>query len=78
VLADKHKTGGAELEALGWEKQFTRGEPRLSEMVELFESMGREVLLKPAETPDNYVNPDCEACFISCDSNQKIIWTRKL
>lgn len=32
----------------GWTKQFTTDEPRLSEAVELYKSLGYEVRLEPA------------------------------
>jgi hypothetical protein len=34
-----------ELISLGWEKRFVADEPRLSEMTELYESIGFDVLL---------------------------------
>ncbi|MEE8436829.1 MAG: hypothetical protein V3S22_00690 [Candidatus Neomarinimicrobiota bacterium] len=74
-LKNNSKTMG-KIRAGGWEKQFTRGEPRLSEMVDLFESIGREVRLEPAGPPENYVGEDCESCFLSCGNDQKTIWTR--
>ncbi|MAG20797.1 MAG: hypothetical protein QF613_00470 [Candidatus Marinimicrobia bacterium] len=64
-------------EADGWEKQFTCGEPRLSEMVELFTSMGREIHLEPMASEDRPLGVDCEACFTSCGEKMQTIWTRK-
>ena len=40
-------TRQAELEAEGWEARFIADEPRLSESVELYESLGMEVHLEP-------------------------------
>ena len=37
----------AELEKEGWSRQFTSDEPRLSEAVELYKSLGFEVHLEP-------------------------------
>ena len=40
-----------ELVGLGWTRRFIACEPRLSESVELYESLGFEVLLEPLPGP---------------------------
>lgn len=65
------------LEADGWEKQFTCGQPRLSEMVDLFLSMGREIHLEPMASDDRPLGAECEACFVSCGDEMQTMWTRK-
>ena len=60
----------------GWIKQFTCGEPRLTETKELFESMGKEVHLEELTKEDQPLGADCDACFIACDETVKTIWTR--
>lgn len=42
-----------ELSRDGWEKKFVSCEPRLSEMAELYESLGLEVLLEPLPPKDS-------------------------
>ncbi len=56
----------------GWVRQFTATEPRLSEMVELYQSLGLEVRLGPA-TPEP--GQDCTACLV--DNRVKTIYTRE-
>lgn len=58
----------------GWEKQMTYDEPRLSELVELFEGTGFETLLEP-------FNPEEESGCVECmriePERYKTIYTRK-
>ena len=62
-----------ELKKEGWEKRFTTSEPRLSEAVELYESMGFEVLVLPA-APEDMNEAACDVCV---DPNTlKTIYTR--
>lgn len=60
----------------GWVKQFTCGEPRLSEACDLFAEMGREVMLVLMEKEDQPLGSKCDACFESCGDEMKTIWTR--
>ena len=64
-----------ELKKEGWEKQFTYDEPRLSEAVELYKSMGFEVHLEPATKED--MEEECGICFGDMVDNYKTIYTRK-
>ncbi len=68
-----------ELLGLGWEKRFMADEPRLSEMKELYESIGFEVLLEPL--PDKQeiagcVESGCTACMDIDPDRYRIIYTR--
>ena len=64
----------AELEKEGWTRQFTVDEPRLSEAVELYKSLGFEVRLEPV-VPDE--NPEeCAACLEVMCARYKEIYTR--
>lgn len=63
-----------ELEREGWVRQFTADEPRLSEVVELYESLGFEVHLEPV-TPDESV-VECQICFEEESERYKTIYTR--
>ena len=60
----------------GWVKQFTCGEPRLSESCELFKSMGRDVHLEEMAKEDQPMGAECDSCFIACSDEMKTIWTR--
>ncbi|HID19096.1 TPA: hypothetical protein EYP27_06100 [Candidatus Bathyarchaeota archaeon] len=51
-----------ELRKQGWIRQFTASEPRLSEAVELYESLGYEVKLEPA-TPSK-TEEACRECLL--------------
>ncbi len=63
-----------QLEAEGWEERFIAEEPRLSEAVELYESMGYEVYLLPL---DEATAQECKVCFEGYQSRYKIIYTKK-
>lgn len=66
----KGKSRDAELERQGWIRRFVTDEPRLSEAVELYESIGYEVRLEPAvfdETSEECKN----ACYIKIVTNAK-------
>jgi hypothetical protein len=68
-----------ELEGLGWEKRFIADEPRLSEMKELYESIGFEVLLEPLpskEELDACAESGCTACLDADPERYRIIYTR--
>ena len=57
----------------GWEKQFTASEPRLSEARELYESLGFEVKLEPADTSCH--DTECRVCLDA--EKDMTIYTRK-
>ena len=63
-----------ELVKEGWEKQTTYDEPRLSEIVEMYQEMDLEVHLEP-------FNPEEEAGCLECMKQTperfKTIYTRK-
>jgi hypothetical protein len=63
-----------ELEEEGWTRQFTADEPRLSEAVEMYKSLGFEVHLEPMVPDEN--SEECAACLeVMCD-RYKTIYTR--
>jgi hypothetical protein len=64
-----------ELLAQGWIKQFIAGEPRLTESVELYSSLGYEVLLEPISVDKEC--GECRICFVENPEQYKIIYTRK-
>lgn len=64
-----------ELKGLGWIRQFVTDEPRLSEAVELYKSLGYEVLLEEASLDE--VNQICKNCLPSDCGKYKIIYIKK-
>jgi len=68
-----------ELAGLGWEKRFMADEPRLSEMKDLYESIGFEVLLEPLPPkaePAECAENGCTACLDGDPERYRIIYTR--
>lgn len=63
-----------ELEKEGWQKQTTYDEPRLSELVGMYEEMGFEVQLIPFEPSDE---PQCSECMKTLPELYKTIYVRK-
>lgn len=71
---DRVDLSDGELKSLGYRRRFTASEPRLSEAVDLYQSIGYEVLLKDATRPD----PDSEDCSACLDpTSAKTIYTRE-
>ncbi|HJM19852.1 MAG TPA: hypothetical protein QF802_05295 [Candidatus Thalassarchaeaceae archaeon] len=68
----------AEFENDGWRRQFVASEPRLSEMCELFKSLGKEVMLVPTIQEINELDEACKACFESTKGSTFTIWTRTI
>jgi hypothetical protein len=66
-------TRAQELINNGWEKQSTHDEPRLSDIVEMYQEIGLEVLLEPFN-PDE--EPGCSDCMQICSEKYKTIYTR--
>ncbi len=62
----------AKLEAEGWTACFVADEPRLSEAVELYESLGMEVHLEPVRPQSD----ECATCLQECLDRYKLIFTR--
>jgi hypothetical protein len=71
-----------ELVAAGWERRFVACEPRLSEMVEMYQEIGFEVHLEPLPSKEDMEQSSCEesgctACFDVDSERYRIIFTRK-
>ena len=64
----------------GWQRQSVASEPRLSEAVELYESLGFEILLVPVlqECSSGGAEGTCTACFGADEDPErlKVIYTR--
>jgi hypothetical protein len=58
----------------GWIKQNTIGEPRRSESVELYKSIGYEVHLEPLNL--NKIDEECRRCYEE-DETVRTIYIRK-
>ena len=63
------------LEKEGWTKQTTIGEPRLSEIVELYESLGYEVRLEPVKLDE--LDEECRKCYEGEIDKVKTVYVRK-
>jgi hypothetical protein len=75
VMVGKSQTEmRTELEKEGWTRQFTADEPRLSEAIEMYKSLGFEVRLEPV-VPDES-SEECAACFEVLCNHYKTIYTR--
>ncbi len=63
----------------GWKRRMMASEPRLSEVVKMYESLGFEVRLEPVGPDDPYWDEeDCTACFIDPEvaERTKMVYTR--
>jgi len=68
-----------ELVNLGWEKRFLADEPRLSEMKEMYESIGFEVLLEPLPGKEELAGcaeSGCTECMDLDPGRYRTIYTR--
>lgn len=63
-----------DLEAQGWLRQTTYDEPRLGELVDMYEELGYEVRLEPFEPDDE---PECSECMKLQRDLYKTIYIRK-
>ena len=57
-----------------WTKRTTIDEPRLSELVELYEELGFEVLLRPVSRDE--LGNECSDCLLSMPDRYQTIYTR--
>ena len=58
----------------GWEMRSTMDEPRLSELIEMYEELGLEVHLEPFN-PENETG--CIECMKALPERYKTLFTRK-
>ena len=64
-----------ELRAQGWTRQFLADEPRLSEAVDLYRSLGLEVHLEPLSLAEER---ECQRCLEANPERFKVIYTRPM
>ena len=62
-----------ELAREGWSRRMSYDEPRLSEMVAMYEELGFEVLLEPFEHRPGEV---CGECMVSEPERYKTVYVR--
>lgn len=71
----KGKSRDDELKRQGWIRRFVADEPRLSEAVELYKSIGYEVRLEPAVF--DRTSEECKKCLLYKDCGRyKTIYIR--
>jgi hypothetical protein len=61
-------------EVEGWTARTTTDEPRLSELAELYEELGFEVMLRPVTAEDG--GGTCAVCVTDDPDRYKTIYTR--
>ena len=64
-----------ELKKEGWLKRTTIGEPRLSEIVELYKSLGYEVRVEPVTLEE--MDEDCRRCYKNDIDKVGTVYVRK-
>lgn len=72
-MTHANKTKRSQLEKEGWTRQFTIEEHRLSEYVELYESLGREVRVEPVVPSEM---EECQECYMAECDKYRTIYTR--
>jgi signal recognition particle subunit SEC65 len=60
---------------MGWIKRTTIGEPRLSEIVELYKSLGYEVRVEPVKFAE--LDEECRRCYENDADELKTVYIRK-
>ena len=79
MVSDKEKNKEIKVQEIpfrgkDWERGFTVEESRVKEYVELYESIGYEVLVEPA-TPSEA--EECQECFKADFSNLRTIYIKR-
>jgi len=74
-MAERKGLREKKLEKEGWIKQTTIGEPRLSEIVELYKSLGYEVHLEPVKLDE--LDEECRKCYEIEGDKVKTVYVRK-
>lgn len=74
-VPDARRARDDALAAEGWVRRFTGSPPRLSEMVELYEATGRQVLLD--DVLPGELARECDGCALAL-ALFKVIYTRRI
>lgn len=69
------KTSSKQLEGENWERRGIFTEPRLSELVTLYQELGYEVLVVPPD-PSEIDEVPCRECFLLFPERFKVLYTR--
>jgi hypothetical protein len=69
------KSRKAELQDEGWEKRTTIGEPKLSEIVAEYESLGFEVRLEPVNFDE--LDEKCQKCYGTHPDKFRTVYVRR-
>jgi hypothetical protein len=64
----------ARVDLSGWTRRTTIDEPRLGEIVELYEELGFEVMLRPVSTEE--LGEECSECLLNEPDRFRTIYTR--
>ena len=64
-----------ELEKEGWVKRTTIDEPRLSEITELYKSLGYEVRVEPVKLDE--LDEECRRCYQNQIDKIRTVYVRK-
>ena len=62
-------------ELSGWTRRTTIDEPRLSELTELYQELGFEVMLRPVSEEE--LGEACNECFLKDPDRYRTIYTRR-
>lgn len=73
-MADLGTSREQDLEAQGWVRRFAAAEPRLSEVVDLYKSLGFEVRLEPVVLES--LEGECRECLVGWGERYKTVWTK--
>ena len=71
---DWNMTREEELSSRGWNKQTTYDEPRLAELIQVYQESGFEVHLEPFDPRDDSI---CSECMKTSPERYRTIYTRK-
>jgi hypothetical protein len=63
------------LEKEGWIKRTTIGEPRLSEIIELYKSLGYEVRVERVKLEE--LDNECRKCYENAADDIKTVYVKK-
>jgi hypothetical protein len=74
-LSEAQLEGDPALLADGWERRFIADARRAEEAIELYESLGYEVLAEPVRKEE--LGEDCDDCQLLAALQFKTIYTRK-
>jgi hypothetical protein len=61
----------------GWQRRFIASEPRLSEMMAMYEETGFEVHLEPLAAGEEMDVAACRICFSGREDSYHVIYTRR-